>query len=345
MNDDSFACKLLNAIADNDTAAASSLISTGNVEFDRIPMPFFYAAERGRVEIMELLLDAGANINAVNEFQETSCHAAIRYGHLNALKLLLERGADVSHTGNLSLLKAAKKYGDDQETAVLLINCGASLDDLTAEVVMSLCSSVEVLKSLLARNVDLSRLRDSNGATLCHHVVADDLLRAAINIARVNVNVADNFGKTPLHVAATRCHASKIEILVEFGADVNARTRERKTALHLVCGDLQTVARGSCVELLLALGADVSATDINGRTACHGATHFLLAMSACLAAGADFDQLDTMGNTPRNLAMRAGHGVPSAALITPRANESHERVSISCVVVLVRSALDCNRSI
>jgi ankyrin repeat protein len=59
------------------------------------PWPLHRAAEHGRVEIMTMLLDAGADINAVDENHRTACHIAILNNQFDALKLLVERGANL----------------------------------------------------------------------------------------------------------------------------------------------------------------------------------------------------------------------------------------------------------
>jgi ankyrin repeat protein len=45
--------------------------------------------------IMSALLDAGADIEAVDKYQRTAYHAAIYNNHFDALKLLIDRGANV----------------------------------------------------------------------------------------------------------------------------------------------------------------------------------------------------------------------------------------------------------
>jgi ankyrin repeat protein len=65
--------RLLDAIENNDIAIASSIIeSGGGANLNSTPSPLHCAARLGRVEIMTLLLDAGADINAVNEAQRNS---------------------------------------------------------------------------------------------------------------------------------------------------------------------------------------------------------------------------------------------------------------------------------
>jgi ankyrin repeat protein len=76
MNDDN-AKKLIDAIEVNDTATASSLISSGSMNLNGYPWPLHRAAQIGSVEIMTMLLDAGADFNAVDKDRYTACHVAI----------------------------------------------------------------------------------------------------------------------------------------------------------------------------------------------------------------------------------------------------------------------------
>jgi ankyrin repeat protein len=85
---------LIDAIEKNDIPTVSSLISSGSVNLNGEPWPLHRAAEHGRVEIMTMLLDAGADINAV-KYRYTACHIAILNNQFDALKLLVERGANL----------------------------------------------------------------------------------------------------------------------------------------------------------------------------------------------------------------------------------------------------------
>jgi uncharacterized protein len=55
--------------------------------------PIHAAAASGSDEIVQLLLDAGADPNAVQAGQWTPLHAAAEKGHAHVVRLLLERGA------------------------------------------------------------------------------------------------------------------------------------------------------------------------------------------------------------------------------------------------------------
>jgi hypothetical protein len=134
MNDDN-SKKLRVAIYKNDTATASSLISSGSVNLNGEPWPLHRAARRCRVEIMTMLLDAGADINAVDERRRTACHVAIVENRFGALKLLVERRANLGVVvgQGRSLLVTAVFYlsGSGEQFINLLLDAGAPLDGLS----------------------------------------------------------------------------------------------------------------------------------------------------------------------------------------------------------------------
>lgn len=80
--------------------------------------PLHYAAERGYVEVVELLLDAGADVNAQDYgyFNFTPLHGAAGFGRFEIVKLLLRTGAKVNlrdNEGRTALDLAAKNGHKD----------------------------------------------------------------------------------------------------------------------------------------------------------------------------------------------------------------------------------------
>ncbi|KUJ21248.1 ankyrin, partial [Mollisia scopiformis] len=97
---------LLSAIQRRDTEMVQFLIEAGaNVnELSNFSTMSFIgtalqaAAARGRTDIVQLLFEKGSNINEPLQGQSamTALQAAVHFGHVNTAKFLLEHGADVN---------------------------------------------------------------------------------------------------------------------------------------------------------------------------------------------------------------------------------------------------------
>jgi ankyrin repeat protein len=166
----------------------------------------------GRVEIMTMLLDAGADINAVDKNRNTACHVAIWHDQFDALKLLVERGANLERRrfNGRSLLATVAQFGDDERErfAILLLDAGAPLDGLSNVHLMELVKSVAVFDRLMARGVNFTAMQDEDGAILCHYVArnvtCENDLRFLVNVCGNDaVHAVDDDGRTPLHWASS----------------------------------------------------------------------------------------------------------------------------------------------
>ena len=80
-----------------------------------------------------------------------------------------------------------------------------------------------------------------------------------------DINSKNEEGWTALHLATNEGHSEVVHILLQAGADMEARTKQLKTALHIACcrGDLKVV------KALLEHKADLSMQDIEGNTCLH----------------------------------------------------------------------------
>lgn len=86
-----------------------------------------FAAETGNVAIFQLLIDAGANINATTSYHETPLHRAVQNGNTEAVKILLEFKAkvDLGDGTNSTPLHYAALF-DNTEAAKILLESGAN---------------------------------------------------------------------------------------------------------------------------------------------------------------------------------------------------------------------------
>ena len=105
-------------------------------------------------------------------------------------------------------------------------------------------------------------------------------------------------GRGPLHFANESTQASDmVTLLLELGADVNARSHLGRSILH------ESILRGSNAEhvsYIIAYGADIHARDVNGWTPLHYAAYLgqVKMVEDLLYHGADPQARDANGRTP-----------------------------------------------
>ena len=104
------------------------------------------------------------------------------------------------------------------------------------------------------------------------------------------------FGWTPLHWAAARGERELLVLLLDRGAEVNAKDNNLWTPLHEAISNKDT----ETAAFLLDRGADVNAADKNGRTPLHdAAADGEREISALLLErGANVNQKDKTGRSP-----------------------------------------------
>jgi hypothetical protein len=125
---------LLLATHHNAIDVARILIDTGaNVNaMDNITdSPYLYAGAEGRLEILRMTLAHGADLASVNRYGGTALIPAAHHGHVETVRELLKTGIDIDHINNLgwTALLEAIILGDGGpiyiEIVRLLIEAGA----------------------------------------------------------------------------------------------------------------------------------------------------------------------------------------------------------------------------
>ncbi|MDQ7829409.1 MAG: DinB family protein [Armatimonadota bacterium] len=138
-----------------------------------------------------------------------------------------------------------------------------------------------------------------------------DRLAQVLDQAPALVHAYNGDGWSALHIAAHAGQAEAVAMLLDRGADLDARSRnaQANTALHAAIAGWRSDRRTAVVDLLLGRSADPNARDARGNTPLHLAAHEGDAAVAgrLLSAGADVHVRRADGATPVEVADARGH--------------------------------------
>ena len=124
------------------------------------------------------------------------------------------------------------------------------------------------------------------------------------NISK-SANTPDEDGYYPLHHAVMdECAKNEdVKVLIAAGAELEARTRHGRTALHLAC----LSGNHHLVKLLISVGANIAAIDEDGNTPMHMAVEGSnSSIKLLLDAGAQIDPINNERKTPLIYACEIG---------------------------------------
>ncbi|KAH9056837.1 ankyrin [Lactarius vividus] len=281
--------------------------------------PLHSAAFRGMLEIVKILLDHGAIVDAENDEGKTPFNL-VSQGWLEIAQMLITRGAIVdaaeSNKGRTPLhLVSQRDYcGEDVGCvgiARLLLERGVDVNARNKSKTTPLHSA-----AFNWRPRDRTDAENDDGETPLHLVSQRDYHgRDGVGIARlllergVDVNARNKSKTTPLHSAALKGMLEIVQVLLDYGAIADAKNDEGKTPLHLVSqrdyyGNGVGIAR-----LLLERGVDVNARNKSKTTPLHSAAFNgrLEIVQVLLDYGAIADAENDDGETPLDRASQGNY--------------------------------------
>lgn len=286
---------------------------------DRSTSPLHAACVGGHTSSAVALIEAGANIESLDDDGDTALLACvlIEQPAIGAMEALIAAGADVNaqrKNGSTALLVACERGWP--EPAKILLNAGAKID------LPHNGGRSPLFVALFKGNDDIVQLLLRRGA---------------------DTNLVDAEGDTPLLATMLVPPPSikNVELLLDSGADVDARRRNGCTSLFIACqkGYMDVarllVARGAspvlasvsgttpliiaagrgnveAVEMLLELkGVDPNAIDNDGDTALLSATMCpgldVKVIELLLEHGARLEATRTNGSSALHIACEKGH--------------------------------------
>jgi ankyrin repeat protein len=287
------------------------------------------AVKSGGDEVVEALVKAGANVNIADRFGDAPLSTAPNKA---IAKMLIERGADanaVNERGESALWWAALNGRADVVEVLLQAGADVNKADSGGYSPLSVAANATIATMIIERGVDVNAVNQSGQsalllATMFNRVgVVEALVRAGADVSK-----ADNCGNAPLSVAA---NATIATMMIERGADVNAVNKRGESVLWRTalngCDDvvealvqagadvnkadqsggapLRVAANATIAKTLIEQGAEVEAVNNRGETALWWAIHcqHLDVVEALVQAGADVNTADENGDTPLAYAL------------------------------------------
>jgi len=241
-------------------------------------------------ELVELMLSHGANINDRDALENTPLHHAVSSGNIKITELLIAAGADVNAVNKEGETALTIAYENNQiELVNILVNSGADTSKLPPDADLTFTDE----------NIN-KRLQDA--AYDGNRELIEALLKRGAN---VNVEESE-MGYTPLMEASMKdYHNDSVQLLIEAGANLNARNSKGETALMVALKEFGKLN----AELLVEKGADFNIANNGGEipiviAAGHGYANVVAKM---IARGANVNAKSRNGDTALSLARSSGY--------------------------------------
>jgi ankyrin repeat protein len=313
------------AIRHNDLALTRRLLLTADPNgATGEDTPIIEAARRGNLDLIQSLMESGANVNILGTkrgYSQSALQAAVTGGSIEVIRTVLEAQATINATtlDNTSKpLEIAVAENRSDMVRLLLAN-GASVNPTPSikfpentalcEALASYVVKEEIVEDLIAAGADVNRESSRYGLPLSLAVKNYHLTKCLLG-AGANANGQWPGKPTALQAACNELNIDTIELLLDNGAEINAPASPHwgKTALQAAVKHGNT----PIINLLLQRGADCNSlpAESYGGTALHfaaivGKVSIVLLL---LRAGAEINAAPSMKGGRTALEGAAEHG-------------------------------------
>ena len=272
--------QLIDAVKVGEIIKVQTLLATG-IDAKALGTSLIVASENGHTNVVQILLAAGANVNAKAKNGDTALIKAAFFDRTPVADVLLEAKADVNskdengftalmyaalnrHASTVKTLINAKAdvnaKSNDGQTALMIAlipaTTGQKALTYTADVpkIFPAQSYLPWIDNTINKNDD-NTIKNDKATNLDifetkENATVVDLLVAANS----DVNARDNDGRTALILAAKEGRVSAVDKLLAAKSDVNSKGKDNLTALMWAANE----GHADVVQLLLSAGADIS---------------------------------------------------------------------------------------
>jgi len=284
------------------------------------------AATKGNLNVLNVLITNGANVESSTMFGQTPLMAAALYGHVDIIDALLKQKAEVN-TKDLHGCSALHYASNIGNVAImkLLIKSGKNLDidtqtnqGLSALLLTSTSyGDLESMKLLIANGANVHKVSVEYGTPL-HQVAAHGHLnkfKYLISETTIDINSPTPAGTTPLMLAIKEKQFELVKALLQEKAQVNAQRNDGLSALHFATASIKIF------EILIEHGANINLkSDIYGTPMTRAAIlGHLDVVKYLIEKKADINVKTATGETPLMAAAEHGYFEIVKALLQEKA--------------------------
>jgi uncharacterized protein len=229
---------LMDAVKRADAGAVRALLAKKvdvNAPAVDTSTPLDWAVQANSLEIVNLLIDAGANVNAETRYKITPLSLACTNGNAAIIERLIKAGVDPNST---------------------------SEEGQTALMTAALNGKVDAIKMLLAHGAKVNAVEPYKGQTALMWAAGEGNVDAAALLIEfgADVKAKSKGGFTPLLFAVLNNQIAAVKTLLEHGANVDDRALDGSTTLNMAIIN----AYYDMASALLDYGANPNVQDPNG---------------------------------------------------------------------------------
>lgn len=292
-------------------AAAGSKFNNSN-DKSPVDLTLLEKSAENSAKITEMLIGK-ADKNIINDSLEgkTPLIIAVGNSYIDTAKILIENGANINAVDieGWSALSYAVNNGDIEIAKLLLENKAKIKDELLIAIKSPIAESrIDMIKLLIDNKANINYTDENGFNPLNIAIESGDMELTKFLITNgANVNSLMQDGVSLIGYAIAQNNMDLLQILIENGANVNYTGGDSWANTPL-----QTASRlglDNVVRILLTRNADINAVDMNGNTALHTAAlnSQLSVVKLLLEKNPNLDIQNKVGNTALHLAVISGN--------------------------------------
>ena len=286
------------------------------------------AAEIGKLDILKLLLNFGADPETANHSDETALTFAVMHGHFQCAKILHQLYMYKPSGKELEQIIRKIEEQDQIESLQFLASLYDSHEDKISQSLLkyaALNGNFKAMQLIVHNGVDINGTCNGERPALLFALGYDEFLSHMRNCQVIDivkflvengacVNKISSFNSPLVAAVKNECRSDVLQYLIEHGADVH-EVGDDEGNTPLTAHNFSSLD-GGILDILLEAGADPNKANTFGSTALHQAISWysymgcycdwrnlaIICIKKLFDAGADLEAIDSNGNTPLLLA-------------------------------------------